>query len=48
MIRLVVLLDLLYNGSKDQTGIWSLISDVIEGLLEVCIDQASPADTLIG
>ena len=30
MIRLVVLLDLLYDCSKDQTGIWSPISDVIE------------------
>ena len=30
MIRLVVLVDLLYDCSKDQTGIWSLINDVIE------------------
>ena len=33
MTRLVILLDLLYDGTKDRTGIWSLISDVIEGLL---------------
>ena len=33
MTHLVILLDLLYDGTEDQTGIWSLISDVIEGLL---------------
>ena len=33
MTRLVVLLDLLYDCSKDQTGIWCMISDVIEEIL---------------
>ena len=32
MIRLVVLLDLLDDCSKDQTGMWSLINDVIEDM----------------
>jgi hypothetical protein len=33
MFRLVVLLDLLWDCTKDNTGIWGLISDVIEGML---------------
>ena len=33
MFRLVVLLDLLWDCTKDNTGIWCLISDVIEGML---------------
>jgi hypothetical protein len=33
MFRLVVLLDLLWDCTKDNTGIWGLISDVIEEML---------------
>ena len=32
--RLIVLLDLLWDGSKDQIGLWALISEVIEEMLE--------------
>ena len=28
--RLIIALDLLYDSIKDQTGIWSIISDLIE------------------
>ena len=31
--RLTIALDLLYDSTKDQTGLWSIISDLIEQLL---------------
>jgi hypothetical protein len=31
--RLVVLLDLLWDCSKEQTALWTLISDVVEEML---------------
>ena len=31
--RLIIALDLLYDSTKDQTGLWSIISDLIEQLL---------------
>ena len=30
--RLIVILDLLWNRSKDQIGLWGLISEVIEDM----------------
>ena len=34
LTRLVVLLDLLWNNTKDHIGLWALIYDVIEGMLQ--------------
>jgi len=33
LARLVVLLDLLWDCSKEQTALWTLISDVVEEML---------------
>jgi hypothetical protein len=34
LTRLVVLLDLLWDSTKDHIGLWALIYDVIEGMLQ--------------
>ena len=47
MTRLVVLLDLLYDGSKDQTGIWCMISDVIEEMVLLCAESQKAIDELL-
>ena len=31
--RLVIVLDILYDSTKDQTGLWRLISDLLEQIL---------------
>jgi hypothetical protein len=43
MFRLVVLLDLLWDCTKDNTGIWGLISDVIEEMLLREGNEKAPA-----
>jgi hypothetical protein len=41
--RLVVLLDLLWDCSKEQTALWTLISDVIEEMLLREGNEKAPA-----